>query len=286
MERESLLSILTILLGGLVLHLVGAWVATRVRRKPGHGLEYAAWLRLWRPVAAALVVAAWLCGWALSQPDPVPHHVGPLLFVVCAPFALIGIRAVVRAGWSLLASTRDLGIATVGLILPRIVVAPELAALLDEREMRAALAHERAHVRHRDPLRIWIAQFITDLQWPWASARRRFETWLAVLEHARDDEARAAGIEGSDLAAALVTALRFHRDVRAGAWAQVTGRDRSVLEQRVERLLQPLTCAAKRNTPTPLQLTLLMMLALVIALGVGRLYGEQVVDLLLASSQL
>jgi len=284
MEREFLLTVLTILLGGLALQLVGGWISTHVRSRSGHEFEHAAWLRLWRPLAAALVVVAWLCGWALSQPDPVPHHVGPLVFIVCAPFALIGIRAVVRAGWSLLASTRGLGIATVGLIYPRIVVAPELAALLDERALRAALAHERAHVRHWDPLRIWIAQFVTDLQWPWASARRRFETWLAVLEHARDDEARAQGIDGSDLAAALVASIRFHRNIRAGVCAQLTGHDRSVLEQRVDRLLRPLDTAPKRTTPTALQLTLFLMLALLAALALGRVYGEQVVDLLLSLS--
>jgi len=284
MEREFLLSVLTILLGGLALQLVGGWISTHVRRESGHEFEYAAWLRLWRPLAAALVVVAWLCGWALSQPDPVPHHVGPLVFIVCAPFALIGIRAVVRAGWSLLTSTRDLGIATVGLIYPRIVVAPELAALLDERALRAALAHERAHVRHWDPLRIWIAQFVTDLQWPWASAQRRFETWLAVLEHARDDEARAQGIDGSDLAAALVASIRFHRNIRAGVCAQLTGHHRSVLERRVERLLQPLNTAPGMSTPTVRQLTLILLLSFLAAVALGRVYGEQVVDMLLALS--
>jgi Zn-dependent protease with chaperone function len=280
MERECLLTLLTILLGGLALQLAGGWLSTRVRRE----FEQTAWLRLGRPLAAALVVAAWLCGWALSQPDPVPHHVGPLAFVVCAPFALIGIRAVVRAVWGLFASPGDLGIATVGLIFPRIVIAPELAALLDERAMRAALAHEHAHVRHRDPLRIWIAQFITDLQWPWASAQRRFEAWLAALEHARDDEARAAGIEGSDLAAALVSSVRFHRNMHAGAYVQLTGRHRSALEERVERLLQPLDNSAAGATPTPLQLTLLLTLAFVAALALGRLYGAHAVNMLLSLS--
>ena len=211
MERESLLTVLMILLGGVALQLIGAWLSTYRRSKPGCEPERAAWLRLWRPLLPALLVAAWLCGWALSQPDPVPDRVGPLVFIVCAPFVLIIIRALLRAGWSLLRSPEPFGIATIGLIRPRIVMVPELARRLDERAILAALAHERAHVRHLDPLRIWIAQFITDLQWPWASARGRFETWLAALEHARDDEARAQGIEGADLAAALVASIRFHR---------------------------------------------------------------------------
>ena len=283
MERESLLTVLTILLGGVALQLIGAWLSTRSRRKPGFELERAAWLRLLRPLTPALVVAAWLCGWALSQPDPVPHRVGPLVFIVCAPFALIGLRAILRAGWSLLGSPEQFGIATVGLIRPHIVFAPELVKLMDERAIQAALAHERAHVRHLDPLRIWIAQFVTDLQWPWASAQRRFETWLAALEHARDDEARAEGIEGADLAAALVASVRFHRNVAPGACARLIG-DRSALEERVERLLQPLASSPRDRMPTTLQVAFLLTLALMAALALGTIYGERFVGTLLAFS--
>ena len=284
MERESLLTVLTILLGGVALQVIGAWLSTYSRSKPGFELERAAWLRLWRPLTPALVVAAWLCGWALSQPDPVPHRVGPLVFIVCAPFALIGIRALLRAGWSLLGSPEQFGIATVGLIRPHIVFAPELVRLLDESAVQAALAHERAHVRHLDPLRIWIAQFVTDLQWPWASAQRRFETWLAALEHARDDEARAEGIEGADLAAALVASVRFHRNIAQGSCARLIGGDRSALAERVERLLQPLQRAPRDRMPTTLQVALSLALALIVALALGTIYGESFVGTLLAFS--
>src|ERR1700726_2491480 len=81
MERESLLTVLMILLGGVALQVIGAWLSTRSRNKPGSELERAAWLRLWRPLVPAVVVAAWLCGWALSEPDPVPDRVGPLVFI-------------------------------------------------------------------------------------------------------------------------------------------------------------------------------------------------------------
>ena len=238
---------------------------------------------MWWPLTPALIVAAWLCGWALSQPDPVPARVGPLLFIVCAPFVLIGMRAVLRAGWSLLSNPDEFGIATIGLIRPHIVFSPELARLLDERAVQAALAHERAHVRHLDPLRIWIAQFVTDLQWPWASAQRRFETWLAALEHARDDEARAEGIEGADLAAALVVSVRFHHNVIGGAYAGLIG-DRSALEERVARLLKPVASAPPDKMPTTLQVASFLTLAVIAALALGTIYGEQFVGTLLALS--
>jgi Zn-dependent protease with chaperone function len=188
MERESLLTVLMILLGGVALQVIGAWLSTRrSRNEPGLVLERAAWLRLWRPLVPAVVVAAWLCGWALSEPDPVPDRVGPLVFIVCAPFVLIGMRAIVRAALSLLGSPEQFGIATVGLIRPYIVFSPELARLLDERAIEAALAHERAHVRHLDPLRIWIAQFVTDLQWPWRDSKHGLQRWstLATTRRAR-----------------------------------------------------------------------------------------------------
>jgi hypothetical protein len=277
MERESLLTVLMILLGGVALQLIAAGLATATgsRTKRFCEPERLAWLRLWRPLIPAVLVAACLCGWALSQPDPVPDRVGPLLFIVCAPFGLIGVRALLRAGWALLRHPKDLGIATTGLIRPRIVVAPELARALDERALGAALAHERAHVRHRDPLRIWIAQFVTDLQWPWSSAQRRLDEWLTVLEHARDDEARAAGVDGADLAAALVASVRFHRHRTEGICAQLID-DRSALEERVARLLQPVASPTD-NTPTALQLAVLLTLAVTAALALGICYGERLV---------
>jgi hypothetical protein len=283
MERESLLTVLTILLGGVALQLIGAWLSAYSNLRQYNDRERAAWLRVWRPLLPAVIVTAWLCGWALSQPDPVPDRVGPLVFIVCAPFALIGIRAVVRAGWALLATPGELGIATVGLIWPRIVMSPEFARHLDEGAIQAALAHERAHVRHFDPLRIWIAQFATDLQWPWASAQKRFDTWLEALEQARDDEARMEGIEGSDLAAALVASVRFHRNIGAGLCARLN-ENRSALEGRVARLLRPRESGIADKMPTTLQLVLWIAFAVAAAVGLGRLYGAWLIDALLAFS--
>src|SRR5882757_9143370 len=87
MERESLLTVLTILLGGVALQLIGAWLSTYSNPRHHNDRERAAWLRVWRPLLPAVIVTAWLCGWALSQPDPVPDRVGPLVVIVCAPFA-------------------------------------------------------------------------------------------------------------------------------------------------------------------------------------------------------
>ena len=280
MERESLLCVLIVLMGGLALQLFAGW-SLRVRSaSAARQLEQRRWFALWRPLVSALIVAAALCGWALSQPDPVPVHVGPLLFVVCAPFAFIIARALARAVWSLLRPVGEHGIATIGVIQPHVVVAPKLARSLDERVLEAALAHERAHVKHRDPLRIWIGQIAADLQWPWDNAQQRFADWLDALEHARDDQARAEGIEGADLAAAVLGLLRYQQGLHA-IEARLTGTEER-LQERITRLLQPLPVGAPQQQMSIFRLVGLIALACAIAVALGAVFGESLIRPLLA----
>jgi hypothetical protein len=280
-ERESLLATLIVLLGGLALQLFAVWPGRINHESASRRLERLHWLALWWPAAPALTVAAWLCGWALSQPDPVPAHVGRLIFIGAVPFAVVGGRALVRAALSLCRSSRVYGIVTVGLLRPRIVVAPELAKTLDEPALQAALAHERTHVRHRDPLRIWLAQFVTDLQWPWIPPRRRFTGWLATLEYARDDEARAAGIEGADLAAAVLSSLRFQ--LGAAAAATLIGQPEA-LPARIARLLRPLPEGPPDREPMFLAVAGGLAMIWLAAVVLGLFCGERLIDSLLAMS--
>jgi hypothetical protein len=106
--------------------------------------------------------------------------------------------------------------ATIGLLRPRVVLAPQVREQLDAAALRAVTAHEEAHARHRDPLRLWMAQLATDLQWPLPSARRRFLAWRVALELARDDEAVARGVDGGDLAAGLLAVARLGARVGEG----------------------------------------------------------------------
>lgn len=281
MERESLLTVLIILLGGAALQaftllpLTGRDAASAIQR------ERIRWARLWQPAIAVLLIAAWLCGWALAEPDPVPDRVHTFIFVACAPFAFLLIRAVLRAVWALSGNPHDAGLATIGFIRPRVVVSAELANSLDERALRAALEHERAHARHRDPMRIWLAQMITDLQWPSSKAHRRFEAWLAALEQSRDDEARAAGADGADIAAAVLSSLRFHRGQSGGSRARLTG-DGSELRDRIARLLKPLPEAPPDTRRSVRQTALLLMPCVLAAVACGVLFGARIVDALLA----
>jgi hypothetical protein len=213
----------------------------------------------------------------------VPDHVGWLIFIAPLPFVIVAGRAVVRAAWSLWQSPREYGIATVGLLRPHVIFAPALAKSLDERAIEAALAHERAHMRHRDPLRIWLAQFVTDLQWPWGAARRRFADWLTALQCARDDEARAAGVEGADLAAAVLASLRFQLGTAPDATlcAQPEG-----LPARIARLLGPLPEPAPEREPSHLLAAGSVLLALSMAVVLGLASGERLIGPLLALTHL
>jgi hypothetical protein len=295
MGRETLLTILLLLLGGLATQPLALLPYRRRGEQAPHIAERRAWLRLWLPVVPTLVVGAWLCGWALREPDPVRDHLDRgMLVAACLPFAVIAIRALLRAVWSLVREPADTPICTVGFLHPRILFSPLLARTLDEEQMRAAWEHERAHARHRDPLRIWLAQIATDLQWPWPWGREYFETWLEVLECTRDEEARYCGASGVDLAAAVLATVRQSSSAslarggggRAGpvAGASLIG-DSRALQRRIARLLAPLPehgdTPSQMRTGSKILMTALFGM-LVAACVLGAIYGESVIHPLLA----
>ena len=282
MGRETLLSLLIVLFGGLVMQPLALlpWGGP-VEASPV-AAERTAWRRLWLPVLPTLVVGAWLCGWALREPDPVttPFDHG-VIIGASLPFVAVALRAALRALWVLLRQPVELPVCTIGFLHPRVVFDPYLARILDDGPIHAALEHERAHARHRDPLRIWLAQLATDLQWPWPWAHRRLQAWLELLEHARDDEARGHGASGTDLATAVVATARHARRAPRptldawlpGSQAALLG-DARLLAVRVERLLAPLpqrtrvTEASAWGAVTALTL-LAVLLCAVLALGVA-----------------
>lgn len=287
MGRETLLTLLLLLFGGLVMQPLALLPRHPLPDESPRIAERRAWLQLWLPVLPMLVVGAWLCGWALREPDPVRARFDHgMLIGASIPFALVALRAGLRAAWVLVRAPVELPICTAGLLRPRILFNPFLARTLDEAQIHAALEHERAHVRHRDPLRIWLAQLATDLQWPWPWARERFETWLEILECARDDEARSRGTSGTELAAAVVATARRSCSVsRSGHAAWVLGTDAALLgdarslQARITRLLSPLPedggSAARTGLSGPATLAMLAAL-LCVAIALGAIFGNAV----------
>lgn len=129
---------------------------------------------------------------------------------------------------------------TVGWLRPMVYVSEALAERLALRELTAVLAHEAAHLRRRDPLRLTAIRFL---------ARTLF--WLPVLSRLADDLADEAEIAADDAAAggrplALASALvaiastfgqSASRDpLREAVVAAWSARGGDLLERRVRRL--------------------------------------------------
>jgi beta-lactamase regulating signal transducer with metallopeptidase domain len=221
--------------------------------------------------------AAWLIGWHLQEPWQSDERLPLAALLLALPVLGLWCRAGIRAARSA-RSTRPAPAATVGLLRPRVVIDPRLRRELDAAGLRAVEAHERAHARHFDPLRIWLAQLLTDLQWPAGAARVRFQAWLEALEIARDDEALAEGVPGVDLAHAIVTAARLtdgHR--HDDAYAGLTGAEHA-LRARVERLLgAPPPVAGETGSRARALSLVLVAAAMASAVLLGVYFGEAMI---------
>jgi Zn-dependent protease with chaperone function len=262
-----------LVLAALVLIVCGAlaWAPGLLPAAAGRS-ERAAWWRLWGPMLPAAAALALLVGWALQEPSTTDELLRPVAAVAALPVAFVWARAAWRAARALTARVRAPA-AVVGLLRPRVAIDPSLGQLVSAAGLAAARAHEEAHARHRDPLRIWLAQIATDLQWPFGGAAARLGAWLDALELARDDEARRAGVRGEDLAEALVGAARLASSgaARPLAAARLDGPGRA-LAARVERLLAPLDAEARparRRT-----VALAVATVLLVAAWVGFAHGD------------
>jgi hypothetical protein len=277
-----------LVLATLVLGLCGSvvWLAGWLPRgdtaadlaDSGRLAERRCWGRLWLPLAPAALALAALAGWAVQEPRWTDELLRPLAPIFVAPLLLVWLRAAFRAGRALVPPRVPPLAATLGLLRPRVVMGAPFCRRLDGPCLEAALAHEQAHVRHRDPLRIWGAQIATDLQWPIPAATRRFARWTRTLELARDEEARARGARGEDLAQALVAAVRLAQEGGRIAGARLTGPERTLPErtliERIGRLLAPL------REDLPRRGRWLASLALLAALGASVVFGVARGDLL------
>lgn len=96
-----------------------------------------------------------------------------------------------------------------GLLRPRVFVSAGLLGAVDEPALSAILAHERAHVRRRDPLRRLLASLALAFHVPGVAAA--VESLLA-RSHERAADAAAAGAVGDApcVAETLVRVARLH----------------------------------------------------------------------------
>lgn len=270
MDRDPLLVGLVALVCGTI-----AWSLAPIRGSrttgPAWLREHRAWRAVVRPLLVVALGGALFFGWALEEPAQSDERLSPLAWVFVGAVLSLWARGLVRFVRSTTACPSG-PIAVVGLLRPHVVIDPRLEQLLDHEALAAALAHEAAHVRHFDPLRIALAQLATDIQWPWPLAKRRLDVWRAVLEEARDDEAVRGGVYPEDLAQAIVGAAQL-ATVRGGAALT----DGEALVARVSRLLDE----PPREQPVrSLWFPVLFTAGLVASLGLGIQFGDDIVGLL------
>jgi hypothetical protein len=104
---------------------------------------------------------------------------------------------------------------------------------------------------------------------------------MLALELARDDEARRAGVEGSDLATAILASVRLRREAIRSPGVTLTG-DPSALEKRIARLLDPLANRPE-DTRTCSRLVLsALVTSLLLSVALGSVFGERIVRTLLS----
>ncbi len=271
MDRDLVFAGLTIIIGGLTLLAAAPWPRRIVPARSARQWERAAWRALWWPGIPVVLVISVLIGWAMMEPatsdEPLPRSA----LVVASVVLGLWLRAAIRAVHSMKTRT-PLVAGTVGLWRARTVVSARLVAQLDADALAAVMAHEAAHARHRDPLRIWLAQLLTDLQWPSPAARQRFHQWRQILELARDEEARLSGVEGDDLAAAVLLAAGMQMPWTTAVSLIGTT---SGLEERVSRLLAPV---ATDEEPVPATRALALVPLSLLGVISGIQFGDGLVQ--------
>jgi Zn-dependent protease with chaperone function len=121
-----------------------------------------------------------------------------------------------------------------GLIRPRILVSTGLAAALAPAEISAVLAHEREHLRHRDPLRLLAARLAA--AWGCYLPAAGWLARRAALRHELAADRAAAGSAGRGVLAAALLKLASMSASPALAAASPAGDGRRSLEARITQL--------------------------------------------------
>ena len=273
MSRDLVLGTVAVVLCGAAMALLGLipirGSGTDAVRVGARSLERKYWRSLWLPALPAAIAFATLIGWRLQEPDTTDELLRPVGALFALPFAFVWLRAVVKGVLALRRPAVIPPAVTLGLLAPRVEIDPRLRGTLDQAAFTAVVAHEEAHVAHRDPLRIWLAQIVTDAQWPSPWARHRLDLWVDALEMARDEEARLGGTRGEDLAAAVIAVARMRPARRGHALACLTGAEAAFLD-RVRRLLIPIPVeAARRGRVVWVALALSLVAAVVIGIECG-----------------
>lgn len=151
---------------------------------------------------------------------------------------------------------------------PPVLMLPEaFPRLWSPAQQRAVLAHELAHLLHRDPFWLALVRFATALLWwhpgMWLLQRR----WRWWAELAADDAAARLPQAGFHLAEALLAAARQLVGSPSGPGWRGTVAFRSPLGNRIERLLQENISSGSTRQPPRWRTWICLGLGLVLALA-------------------
>jgi len=276
MEREILLTLLSFGLGGCAIWGTAALCAAIPQeRGPSAALRHA-WGRLAAPVLTALPVLTFLVGWALQEPDPADEWVGSSLLILATLSGLVVLRAIARDALAAYQTSDSfVQIGTVGLLRPRVVVSDRFRDEVSTRLLAAAVAHERAHLRARDPLRILLQRFVADLQWPLPGVSQRFQSWLLALELRRDWEAVRAGASALDLSEAILAAARYGHTPTSPLAPGAEGGGRGI-QIRIRRLLGEVEPGTSGRWMVPQRLATCVAVLAAASGAAGYHFGEAV----------
>lgn len=125
---------------------------------------------------------------------------------------------------------------TYGFRQPRICLTSGLLRLLDERELRAVLLHERHHLVSRDPLKIWMSRALSSALFFLPIAHDLRDRYMAGKEIAADEATAASFKNELPLASALLKLLNANsRPLGVEGLAAIGSFN--VTEERIQRLL-------------------------------------------------
>jgi Zn-dependent protease with chaperone function len=196
------------------------------------------------------------------EPGGIEERASAAMFVLASVAALILMGAVLRGlrsiratqrvvrSWAPGARTIDFAelpipafvieaqfpvVAIVGIFRQRLFIARQVLEHCSPEELRAVVAHERAHVRHRDNLLRLLLQCFPDVLGMTPIAARLERAWTQASEERADDEVMRAGWH-LELASALCKVARLARGgLQLPVMALYHGAD---VAHRVNRLLQ------------------------------------------------
>lgn len=129
-------------------------------------------------------------------------------------------------------------LAVVGVIRPRLFIAEQVLGTLNSQELRAAVAHERGHLRSHDNLKRTILQVCRDLVLL-PLGTNLDGAWTKQVESAADEYAANTGRSRAlDLASALVRLARIAPLQSAFAGSRLFDANCADVTERVRRLIQ------------------------------------------------